>query len=57
MNNSKEKVMHGVFFFSALMSIVALLTIIYFIFANGLPIMFRYGFFDFIFGTEWRPSK
>lgn len=57
MNKPGEKVMQGVFLVSALMSIIALLTIIYFIFANGLPIMFRYGFFDFIFGTEWRPSN
>lgn len=57
MNKSKEKIMHGVFMFSALMSIIALVTIIYFIFANGLPVMFRYGFFDFIFGSEWRPSN
>lgn len=57
MNNSKEKAMQYVFMFSALMSIIALVTIIYFIFANGLPIMFRHGFTDFIFGTEWRPSN
>ena len=57
MNNSKEKIMQYVFVFSALMSIIALVTIIYFIFANGLPIMFRHGFTDFIFGTEWRPSN
>lgn len=57
MNNLKERVMQGVFMFSALMSVIALVTIIYFIFANGLPVMFRYGFFDFIFGSEWRPSN
>lgn len=57
MDNSKEKFMQGVFMVSALMSVVALFTIIYFIFANGLPVMFRYGVFDFIFGTEWRPSN
>lgn len=57
MDNSKETIMKYVFLISALMSIVALVTIIYFIFANGLPIMFEYGITDFLFGNEWRPSN
>jgi len=52
----KESVMKGVFFVSAIMSVVALITITVFLFANGLPIMFEYGIIDFIFGTEWRPT-
>lgn len=48
--------MKGVFFISAIMSIIALITIIVFIFTNGLPIMFEYGLFDFLFGTEWGPT-
>jgi phosphate transport system permease protein len=26
-------------------------------FSNGLPVMFEYGFDEFLFGTEWRPSN
>lgn len=56
MQTRKESVMKGVFFVSAIMSVVALITITVFLFANGLPIMFEYGIIDFIFGTEWRPT-
>lgn len=56
MKQPKETAMKGVFLFSALMSVIALVTIIYFIFVNGIPIMARYGVFDFILGKEWRPS-
>jgi len=38
------------------MSVIALITIVIFIFSNGLPIMFEYGIFDFLFGTEWSPT-
>lgn len=57
MQTRKESVMKGVFFVSAIMSVVALITITVFLFANGLPIMFEYGIIDFIFGTEWRPTN
>lgn len=48
--------MKGIFFLSAIMSVVALITIIIFLFANGLPIMFEYGLLDFVFGQDWAPS-
>lgn len=57
MKYSKETAMKGVFIFSALMSIIALVTIIYFIFVNGVPVIAKYGVLDFIFGLEWRPSN
>lgn len=57
MRDKKESVMKGIFLLSALMSIFALITIIIFMFANGLPIMLEYGLTDFIFGTEWRATN
>jgi phosphate transport system permease protein len=43
-------------FLCAFASIVIFLTIIVFIFKEGLPAFERVGFFSFLFGTEWRPS-
>lgn len=54
---AKEKTMNYVFLFSALMSVVSLALIIYFIFSSGLPIMFRRGVHTFIFGKVWRPTS
>ena len=52
----REKFMHGVFFACAMASIVAVLLICWFLFANGLPAMAKIGVFDFLFGTEWAPT-
>ncbi len=52
----REKVMDKVFFISAIMSIVSLVLIIVFMFANGIPVMMKYGFSEFLFGTVWRPT-
>lgn len=57
MAERKERAWNGVFFIAATMSIVSLILIIVFMFANGLPVMFEYGFDEFLFGTEWRPSN
>lgn len=51
-----ERIMSRVFFISAIMSIVSLVLIIIFMFANGLPVMSKYGFSEFLFGTVWRPT-
>ncbi len=45
-----------IFFVSALMSIVAVGLICIFMFANGLPAMFKIGVFNFLFGKEWAPT-
>lgn len=37
-------------------SILAVLLICWFLFANGLPAMAEIGVFDFLFGTEWAPT-
>ena len=52
----REKVLDKVFFISAIMSIVSLVLIIVFMFANGIPVMQKYGFSEFLFGTVWRPT-
>ena len=52
----REKAMDKVFFISAIMSIVSLVLIIVFMFANGIPVMQKYGFSEFLFGTGWRPT-
>lgn len=52
----KERIMSGVFFISAFMSIVSLVLIIVFMFTNGIPVMMEYGFDEFLFGTVWRPT-
>lgn len=52
----KENLMKAVFLCCACISIVAVVTICLFIFVNGVPAIGKIGFFDFIFGTHWRPS-
>ena len=52
----KEKIMSGVFLIVALTSIVAVLLICVFLFANGIPAMNKIGVFNFLFGNDWSPS-
>lgn len=54
--DNKERVMSGVFLAAAFMSIVSLVLIIIFIFTNGIPVMVKYGFSEFLFGKIWRPT-
>lgn len=48
--------MHGVFFAAATISILAVLLICFFLFANGIPAVMEIGLRDFLFGAEWAPS-
>ena len=52
----KEKLMSGIFLTVALTSIVAVLLICLFLFANGIPAMNKIGLFSFLLGKEWSPS-
>lgn len=52
-----EKGMAGLFFLCACMSIVAVVLICYFLFANGIPAMKEIGFADFLLGTQWSPKN
>lgn len=53
--NAREKLMHGIFLFSAIFSILALATITLFLFASGTPFIAKTGFAKFIFGSNWSP--
>ena len=57
MRKYKEKIIGGVFFAAALTSILAVLLICVFLFANGIPAMKKIGFVDFLLGTTWKPGN
>ncbi len=46
--------MHMVFFVCALASILAVVLICVFLFANGIPAIKEIGFMDFLTGTKWK---
>lgn len=56
-NHLSEKVMHGVFLLSACASILAVVLICVFIFANGLPAIFEITPGKFLGGTSWKPLE
>ncbi len=56
MKKYKEAVMYGVFLVAALASILAVLLICLFLFANGIPAMGEVGLFKFLSGENWAPS-
>lgn len=51
-----EKIMRVVFLITALTSIIAVVLICVFLFANGIPAIAEIGVFDFIFGQDWSPN-
>ena len=53
----KEKTMKGAFMTAAALSILAVVLICLFLFANGLPAMGKIGVFDFLLGQKWKPSN
>ena len=57
MKKFKEKAMSGVFFLTALVSIIAVILICVFLFSNGIPAIAEIGPLKFLFGTEWRPQN
>lgn len=57
MNKYKETIMKYVFLLCACISVVAVLLICIFLFANGLPAMREIGFKEFILGTKWKPTS
>lgn len=54
---SFEGFMKGIFILSAMMSIISIILICFFIFAGGLPFIARYGLGNFLLGTEWKPGN
>ena len=53
----KEKTMKWVFMTAAALSILAVVLICLFLFANGLPAMGKIGVFDFLLGQKWKPRN
>lgn len=53
----KEKLMHGVFLLSALVSVASVLIICVFLFASGVPAIAEIGVIDFLTGTDWHPLE
>ena len=51
----REGFMKGLFLFCSLFCVLSLITIIVFLFANGVPFIAKVGFVNFIFGTEYTP--
>ena len=52
-----EWIMKAVFFLAACFSILAVVVICLFLFANGIPAMKEIGLFKFLTGTTWRPGN
>lgn len=60
MNKNKyflESFMKYIFLICALISVISIIFICYFIFQGGVPFILEYGIGDFILGTEWKPSN
>ncbi len=57
MQKYMEKIMHVVFFISALISIISVGFICIFLFSNGIPAIKEIGFTEFIFGRKWAPTN
>lgn len=57
MRKIKEPLMKGVFFIAACTSIIAVILICAFLFANGIPAIGKIGVFNFLCGDTWRPSN
>ena len=54
---NKEKIMQAVFFIAACASILSVVLICIFLFANGIPAMAEIGIFDFLLGDTWKPGN
>lgn len=52
----REKLMEWLFFICACASILAVLLICFFIFANGIPAIGKIGFLNFLAGEKWKPT-
>lgn len=57
MTKLKERFFTALFAINAVFSVLAVLMICLFLFANALPTMSKIGFVEFIFGFEWFPSE
>lgn len=53
----KEQFFKALFAFCAMISIFAVITICYFLFANAIPTLKQIGVIDFLFGSDWYPDQ
>ena len=53
----KERLFEIIFLLAAGFSILAVLLICLFLFANGIPAMHKIGLTNFMFGTKWKPGN
>lgn len=53
----REQVLHGLFFLSACVSVVAIGLICIFLFAGGIPALEKIGLVEFISGVKWKPGN
>ena len=53
----KERLFEIIFLLAAGFSILAVLLICMFLFANGIPAMHKIGLTDFLFGLKWKPGS
>lgn len=56
-NAIKDTVMKAVFFIAACTSVLAVILICVFLFANGIPAMGKIGVFKFLLGQTWKPGN
>lgn len=57
MNRFIEKCVEIIFMLTALVCIIAVAVICFFLFKNGIPAMGKIGVFDFLFGMKWKPGN
>ena len=57
MKKHKEKIMEIVFLLTACISILSVVLICLFLFANGIPAMKEIGLGDFLLGQKWKPGN
>lgn len=57
MRKHKEKIMEIVFLLTACISILSVVLICLFLFANGVPAMKEIGLGDFLLGQKWKPGN
>lgn len=53
----EEKIVRVLLFITAFTAVFTVLLIGFFVFREGLPVLFRYGVTDFLFGNRWNPTS
>lgn len=56
-NRNSEKIIEKILMLCAAIFILAIILITIFIFAKGIPLLFKIGISDFLFNSDWRPTK